>query len=998
MAQRRHRIADGTNMFRCGAAAAAHNVHQPVRDKLAQQPRRHIGRLVKAGLRHGIGQAGIRVTADKCVGGHPAQLLDVGPHEGRTEGAVQADGQRPGVAHAVPEGGDGLARQDASGGVGHGAADDDGQVFAGLLKNLVDGKQRCLGVERVENGLHQQHIAAALDQGEGLFVVGGAQLLERDVARARVVYIRADAGGLWGGSERTHDKTRLLRRGKAVAGGTRDLRRLQVHLARQMCHVVIGLRYRGGAKGVGLDHVGTRRQISVVDIADHRGLCQAEQFVVALDIFMEIAKTHSPIGCLVKAQALNHGAHGTVQDGGALFQQGGQRAASGVDRVGHVGLIVETQPRNWRPRVCPDNTGDDFPLPMNTQVEIAGPTRPTGPDGPGHGVLRDIFGYQEFRGPQQAVIEHVARGGDALVLMPTGGGKSLCYQIPAIVRQRAGHGTTIVISPLIALMHDQVGALHEAGVSAAFLNSTLSVDEAVLTEQRMLRGEITLLYAAPERVTTPRFLAQLDAMSARDKLSLFAIDEVHCVSQWGHDFRPEYRALTVLHERFAAVPRIALTATADGVTRADIVERLQLQDARTFVSSFDRPNIRYTIVEKKDPAAQLLRFITTQHPGEAGIVYCQSRKRVEEIAAMLCQQGLDALPYHAGLDAALRQRNQDRFLRDDGVVMVATIAFGMGIDKPDVRFVAHLDMPKNIEAYYQETGRAGRDGAPADAWMEYGLQDVVNQRRMIDESPAGDDFKQVMRGKLDALLGLAEATDCRRVRLLNYFGEVYSSPTCMNCDNCLAPPQVWDGTDAARKLLSTIYRVQQSSQISFGAGHIMDIVRGKSTEKVVQHRHQDLSTFGIGATLSEQQLRAVLRQLVAIDAVTVDAQAYNTLQLTAASRAVLRGEVAVQLRVSVADPGTAHGKRRATAKLAGTGKAPVALDDAGQRRYAALRDWRAEVARSHNLPAYVIFHDATLAAIAQRAPGSLADLQGISGIGAKKLEAYGDEVLRVVGL
>ncbi len=332
---------------------------------------------------------------------------------------------------------------------------------------------------------------------------------------------------------------------------------------------------------------------------------------------------------------------------------------------------------------------------MNTQVEIASPTRP---DAPEHGVLRDIFGYREFRGPQQAVIEHVARGGDALVLMPTGGGKSLCYQIPAIVRQRAGHGTTVVISPLIALMHDQVGALHEAGVSAAFLNSTLSLEDAVSTEQRMLRGEITLLYAAPERVTTPRFLAQLEAMAARGKLSLFAIDEVHCVSQWGHDFRPEYRALTVLHERFAAVPRIALTATADGVTRADIVERLQLQDARTFVSSFDRPNIRYTIVEKKDPAAQLLRFISTQHPGEAGIVYCQSRKRVEEIAALLCQQGLDALPYHAGLDAALRQHNQDRFLRDDGVVMVATIAFGMGIDKPDVRFVAHLDMPKNIEA------------------------------------------------------------------------------------------------------------------------------------------------------------------------------------------------------------------------------------------------------------------------------------------------------------
>ena len=650
---------------------------------------------------------------------------------------------------------------------------------------------------------------------------------------------------------------------------------------------------------------------------------------------------------------------------------------------------------------------DDQPELMHSTQTAPNPVQPAPLADASFAILRDVFGYSAWRGPQQAVVEHVAGGGDALVLMPTGGGKSLCYQIPAIVRQRAGHGTTVVISPLIALMHDQVGALHEAGVSAAFLNSTLSVEDAVSTEQRMLRGEITLLYAAPERVTTPRFLAQLEAMAARGKLSLFAIDEVHCVSQWGHDFRPEYRALTVLHERCAAVPRIALTATADGVTRADIVERLQLQDARTFVSSFDRPNIRYTIVEKKDPAAQLLRFISTQHPGEAGIVYCQSRKRVEEIAALLCQQGLDALPYHAGLDAALRQHNQDRFLRDDGVVMVATIAFGMGIDKPDVRFVAHLDMPKNIEAYYQETGRAGRDGGPADAWMEYGLQDVVNQRRMIDESPAGEDFKQVMRGKLDALLGLAEATDCRRVRLLNYFGENYVAPTlgtagpspaCMNCDNCLAPPQVWDGTDAARKLLSTIYRVQQSSQISFGAGHIMDIVRGKSTEKVVQHGHQELSTFGLGATLSEQQLRAVLRQLVAIDAVTVDTEAYNTLQLTAASRAVLRGEVSVQLRVSTAATASPAGKRRAGTKVAGVNKAPIALDDAAQLRYGALRDWRAEVARSHNLPAYVIFHDATLAAIAQRAPGSLADLQGISGIGAKKLEAYGEEVLRVVGL
>jgi ATP-dependent DNA helicase RecQ len=677
-------------------------------------------------------------------------------------------------------------------------------------------------------------------------------------------------------------------------------------------------------------------------------------------------------------------------------------------------------------------------------------------------ILHEVFGYEQFRGPQQGVIDHVVAGGDALVLMPTGGGKSLCYQIPAIARQRAGRGTTVVISPLIALMHDQVGALHEAGVSAAFLNSTLTSEEAAQIEQRMLRGELTLLYAAPERVTTPRFLAQLDAMRERGKLSLFAIDEVHCVSQWGHDFRPEYRALTVLHQRFPGVPRIALTATADALTREDIVERLQLEDARAFVSSFDRPNIRYTIVEKKEATAQLLRFISTEHGGDAGIVYCQSRKRVEEIAETLCQEGMDALPYHAGLDAKLRQRNQDRFLRDEGVVMVATIAFGMGIDKPDVRFVAHLDMPKNIEAYYQETGRAGRDGSPADAWMAYGLQDVVNQRRMIDESPAGDDFKQVMRGKLDALLGLAEATDCRRVRLLHYFGETYQggaasedaaaapgrpkqgtapeglepaapslpaqawtgdrgeasreprparpravhavtsvgATSCSNCDNCLFPAQVWDGTDAARKLLSTIYRVQQSSGITFGAGHIMDIVRGKSTEKMVQHGHKDLSTFGIGAAFSEQQLRGVLRQLIAINAVSVDAQAFNTLKLTDASRAVLRGEVQVQLRASHASPEPGKSRRGAggkgTSGKAAAPKAPLPLDDMATQRYAALRDWRAEVARSHNLPAYVIFHDATLAAIAQRAPQSLDDLQGISGIGAKKLEAYGEEVLRVV--
>ncbi|MDP9899573.1 RecQ family ATP-dependent DNA helicase [Variovorax ginsengisoli] len=637
-------------------------------------------------------------------------------------------------------------------------------------------------------------------------------------------------------------------------------------------------------------------------------------------------------------------------------------------------------------------------------------------------ILHEVFGYAQFRGAQADIVDHVVAGGDALVLMPTGGGKSLCYQIPAIARQRAGRGVSIVVSPLIALMHDQVGALHEAGVSAAFLNSTLDWEQTQDVERRMLRGEITLLYAAPERLNTPRFLSQLDSLHERGKLSLFAIDEAHCVSQWGHDFRPEYRSLTVLHERYAGVPRIALTATADDLTRADIVERLQLEEARQFVSSFDRPNIRYSIVEKKEATTQLLRFIEREHEGDAGVVYCQSRKRVEDVAATLKDAGINALPYHAGLDAAVRQKHQDRFLREEGVVMVATIAFGMGIDKPDVRFVGHLDMPKNIEGYYQETGRAGRDGLPADAWMVYGLQDVVNQRRMIDESPAGEEFKQVMRGKLDALLSLAEASDCRRVRLLGYFGEVYAGPaagppqggpaplggsepraagsvgaTCGNCDNCLNPPQVWDGTDAARKLLSTVYRVNQHSGISFGAGHIMDILRGKATEKVKQFGHERISTFGIGAEFSEVQLRGVLRQLIATGALAVNAEAFNTLQLTDGSRAVLKGETTVRLRESVSSPAERKPRRERAARGAPS-PAAATLDAEAQKRFEALKAWRAEVAREHNLPAYVIFHDATLAAIAERAPGTLEDLQGISGIGTKKLEAYGSDVLRVCGM
>ncbi|ALV09111.1 DNA helicase RecQ [Roseateles depolymerans] len=607
-------------------------------------------------------------------------------------------------------------------------------------------------------------------------------------------------------------------------------------------------------------------------------------------------------------------------------------------------------------------------------------------------ILQEVFGYSAFRGQQAAIVEHVTEGGDALVLMPTGGGKSLCYQVPAIARQRAGHGVTVVVSPLIALMHDQVGALEEAGVHAAFLNSTQSLEEAQAIEREMLAGRLSLLYAAPERLNTPRFLAQLTSLHERGLLSLFAIDEAHCVSQWGHDFRSEYLSLNLLHERFPDVPRIALTATADDITRADIIDRLQLHDARVFIASFDRPNIRYLIVEKDKPREQLLRFIQDDHDGEAGVVYCQSRKKVEETAEWLKSEGVSALPYHAGMDSEIRMRHQDRFLREDGIVMVATVAFGMGIDKPDVRFVAHLDLPKNIEGYYQETGRAGRDGEPAEAWMAYGLADVVNQRRMIDESPSTEEFKQVQRGKLDALLALAEAIDCRRQRLLAYFGE--ESEPCGNCDNCLNPPATWDATEAARMALSCIYRFRQNGGQRFGAGHLIDVLRGKDTDKVRQYGHQHLTTWAIGAHLSEQQWRAVLRQLIALGHVVTEGE-FSTLSLNESARAVLKGEVELLLRQPTA-PARKGKTSRSTTGGRRTALADPDLAPDAQQRFDSLKAWRAEVAREHGLPAYVIFQNVTLAEMARQHPRSLDELAGISGVGAKKLEAYGADLLRVL--
>jgi len=555
--------------------------------------------------------------------------------------------------------------------------------------------------------------------------------------------------------------------------------------------------------------------------------------------------------------------------------------------------------------------------------------------------------------------------------MPTGSGKSLCYQIPALLRDGVG----VVVSPLIALMQDQVAALAELGVRAAFLNSTLSGTQAAQVEGRVRRGELDLLYVAPERLLTQRCLELL----AQTRLALLAIDEAHCVSQWGHDFRPEYLQLAVLAERFPGVPRIALTATADAQTRAEIIERLRLGEARVFVSSFDRPNIRYRIVEKDDARRQLLEFIRAEHSGDAGIVYCLSRKKTEETAAFLAEQGLGALAYHAGMDGDTRRRHQERFQREDGIVMVATIAFGMGIDKPDVRFVAHLDLPKSVEGYYQETGRAGRDGLPADAWMAYGLQDVVQLRRMIDESEAGEAQKRLQAAKLDAMLGLCETAECRRVRLLAYFGE--TAAPCGNCDRCLDPPATFDGTLAAQQLLSCVYRTGQR----FGAMHVIDVLRGEATAKVAQRSHDKLSTFGIGRERSGREWRAIVRQCIAHGLVEVDHDSYGALRLAGESRAVLRGERSVALR-AWCEPRRSTRVKTSQAMLSG----------AAQDLFERLRAWRVEAARRHGVPAYVIFHDATLREIARLRPSSLHTLRGISGIGARKLEAYGKDLVGLV--
>ena len=593
-----------------------------------------------------------------------------------------------------------------------------------------------------------------------------------------------------------------------------------------------------------------------------------------------------------------------------------------------------------------------------------------------HEILHRVFGFGAFRGEQDAIVGHVAEGGDALVVMPTGGGKSLCYQIPALLRD----GVAVVVSPLIALMQDQVDALLQVGVRAGYLNSTLSFDEVRATEADARAGRLDLLYVAPERLMGERTLALLE----RTRLALFAIDEAHCVSQWGHDFRPEYLQLSVLHERYPDVPRIALTATADAPTRREIAERLGLGNARVFVSGFDRPNIRYAIVPKRNARDQLLRFLDAEHRGHAGIVYCLSRRRVEETARWLRDRGYDALPYHAGMSAEERKLHQDAFVREEAVIIVATIAFGMGIDKPDVRFVAHLDLPKSIESYYQETGRAGRDGARADAWMAYGLSDVVTLRQMVEGSGADEQRKRIEVRKLDALLGLCELTTCRRQTLLAYFGEERANP-CGNCDNCIAPPEAWDATEAARKALSCVYRTGQR----FGAGYVIDVLRGKDNERIRGFRHHRLSTFGIGADIDASTWRSVFRQLVARGLMRVDVEGFGSLKLTEASRAVLRGECEVHMRRDAPAP-------RKQRKESPVRAARTALGPEHQALFDALRARRRELATEQGVPPYVIFHDVTLEAMAEQQPRTLEAFAALPGVGEKKLERYGTTFIEVI--
>jgi ATP-dependent DNA helicase RecQ len=592
-------------------------------------------------------------------------------------------------------------------------------------------------------------------------------------------------------------------------------------------------------------------------------------------------------------------------------------------------------------------------------------------------VLRRVFGYDSFRDQQQEIIEHMAAGGDALVLMPTGGGKSLCYQIPALLRPGAG----VVVSPLIALMQDQVDALLELGLRAGFLNSTQGPGERRQVEEAFVAGELDLLYLAPERLRADSTMRLLD----RGPIALFAIDEAHCVSQWGHDFRPDYLELSALHERWPTVPRIALTATATQATRAEIVDRLNLSGARQFVSSFDRPNICYRIVPKAEPRRQLLELLRAEHPGHAGIVYCLSRASVEQTAEFLTDNGIEALPYHAGLDTRTRTANQARFLREDGLAMVATIAFGMGIDKPDVRYVAHLDLPKSVEGYYQETGRAGRDGEPSTAWLAYGLSDVVQQRKLIDTSEGSEAHRRRQGRHLDAMLALCETVQCRRAQLLGYFGE--RAAACGNCDTCQSPPQSWDGTVAAQKILSAVYRLQRERHQRFGAGHVIDILLGRETAKIAQHDHASLTVFGIGTELREPEWRGVVRQLLAQGLLAVESD-YGTLALTDASAAVLRSEHQVLLRREPERP-----PRAARARRTATAAAAAELPAEAAGRFERLRAWRAATAKEQGVPAYVIFHDATLREFAARCPATLAELGAVSGVGESKLAKYGQQVL-----